>query len=153
MMETVLRAAVAFVILYAITRASGRATLGELSSFDLLLFVTMGDLIQQGVTRGDTSMFGSVAAVATIALLAVLCGVVSVKWPRKIGTKLMGNPIILMRDGVVDEAALRRERISINELLSALRQQEITSFDEVSIGILEPNGKFSFYKTEKAQQS
>ena len=50
-MEIVLRAAVTFIVLWLITRSVGRSTLGELSSFELLLFITMGDLVQQGITQ------------------------------------------------------------------------------------------------------
>ncbi len=149
MSETVIRATVAFSILYLITRASGRSTLGELSSFDLLLFITMGDLIQQGVTRGDVSLAGSVVAVATFAVLAVAFGFVNVRWPRVLGTRLTGSPIILVKNGDVDEKALRRERISINELRTAARQSEVKFLDDVELAILEPNGKFSFFRLEK----
>ena len=47
-MEVVVRAAVIWVFLWIVTRAVGRSTLGELSTFQLILYVTMGDLIQQG---------------------------------------------------------------------------------------------------------
>lgn len=151
MSETVIRAAIAFLVLYVISRASGRATLGELSSFDLLLFVTMGDLVQQGITRGDVSLSGSLAAVATFAVLAVVFGFFSVRWPRTLGSKLAGNPIILIQHGEVDEKALRRERVSINELRTAVRQSQVGSFDDVELAILEPNGKFSFYTASKGE--
>jgi uncharacterized membrane protein YcaP (DUF421 family) len=47
-MEIVVRAVVIFLFLWVVTRAVGRSTLGELSTFELLLYVTMGDLVQQG---------------------------------------------------------------------------------------------------------
>ena len=58
-MEIVIRAAVMFVFLWAVTRAVGRSTLGELSTFELVLYVTMGDLVQQAVTQQDYSVTGS----------------------------------------------------------------------------------------------
>jgi uncharacterized membrane protein YcaP (DUF421 family) len=74
-MEIVLRAAVTFIVLWLITRAVGRSTLGELSSFELLLFITMGDLVQQGITQEDHSVTGSLLAVGTIALRAERMGI------------------------------------------------------------------------------
>lgn len=57
-MEIGHRAAVTFLVLWLITRAAGRSTLGELSSFELLLSITMGDLVQQGITQEDHSVAG-----------------------------------------------------------------------------------------------
>ncbi|GAA1496805.1 hypothetical protein [Paeniglutamicibacter kerguelensis] len=78
-MEIVLRAAITFFLLWLITRAVGRSTLGELSSFELLLFITMGDLVQQGVTQEDHSVTGGLIAVGTMALLTVMLGYVNVR--------------------------------------------------------------------------
>lgn len=71
-MEIVFRALVLFVFLWIVTRAMGRSTLGELSTFELLLYVTMGDLVQQGVTQQDYSVTAAVLAVGTFALLTFL---------------------------------------------------------------------------------
>ncbi len=70
-MEIVVRAAVVWVFLWIITRAVGRSTLGELSTFQLILFVTMGDMVQQGVTQQDYSVTGSLLAVSTFAVITV----------------------------------------------------------------------------------
>ena len=51
---------------------SGGPTLGELSTFELLLYVTMGDLVQQAVTQQDYSITGGVLAVSVFALLTVI---------------------------------------------------------------------------------
>lgn len=79
LVEIVLRAAITFFLLWLITRAVGRSTLGELSSFELLLFITMGDLVQQGVTQEDHSVTGGLIAVGTMALLTVMLGYVNVR--------------------------------------------------------------------------
>ena len=76
-MDIVLRALVVFIFLWAITRLVGRSTLGELSSFELILFVCMGDLIAQGVTQQDYSITGAVLAVGTMALLTIVMAVVN----------------------------------------------------------------------------
>jgi len=70
--EIVIRAAVMFLFLWAVTRAVGRSTLGELSTFELLLYVTLGDLIQQSVTQQDYSVTSGVLAISVFALLTVV---------------------------------------------------------------------------------
>ena len=68
-MEVVVRAAAVYVFLWIVTRALGRSTLGELSTFQLLMYVVMGDLIQQGVTQQDYSVTGAVLAISTFAVI------------------------------------------------------------------------------------
>lgn len=55
-MDIVLRAGIMFVLLWVMIRASGRSTLGELSSFDLVVFLVMGNLVQQAITLEDRSL-------------------------------------------------------------------------------------------------
>jgi uncharacterized membrane protein YcaP (DUF421 family) len=70
-MEVVFRALFIFAFLWFITRVTGRSTLGELSTFQLLLYVTMGDLVQQAVTQQDYSVTSAVLAVGVFAVLTV----------------------------------------------------------------------------------
>ena len=84
-MEIIVRAVVLFLFLWAITRVVGRSTLGELSTFELLLYVTMGDLVQQAVTQQDFSMTGGILAVSVFALLTIAALVAAVALPRSAG--------------------------------------------------------------------
>lgn len=143
-MEIVIRAAIAFGLLWLLAKASGKGTLGEMSSFDLLLFVVMGDLIESGITGEDRTLTGGVLAVATFALLAVLLNSASARW-RKVDRAIEGYAIILVKDGVVDEKALLRQRITSEELKVAARQAEIESFSDIRLALLETNGKISIF--------
>ena len=62
-MDIVIRAAVAFVFILVLTRIVGRRELNSLEPFDLILLVTIGDLVQQGVTQNDFSVTGLMLAV------------------------------------------------------------------------------------------
>ena len=55
-----------------------------------------------------------------------------------------GEPIVVMQDGKVLEANLRRERISLEDLAEEMRGQQLASFDDVAWAVLESNGKISF---------
>ena len=71
-MEIMVRAAVVYVLLLGLVRALGKRELAEMSAFELLLLVTMGDLVQQGVTQEDMSITGALLAVGTMGLLVVI---------------------------------------------------------------------------------
>ena len=64
-MEIVARASITFAFLFLITRCLKKRTLGDLAPFELLLLVTLGDIVQQGITQEDFSLTGSVLAIST----------------------------------------------------------------------------------------
>ncbi len=143
-MEIVVRAIVMFLFLWLITRAVGRSTLGELSTFDLLLYVTMGDLIQQAVTQQDFSVTGGMLAVGVFALMTVLLSWVQWRFP-KLQPVVNGRAVVVIRDGEPVENALKRERLSLADLMAAARQQGIRWLDEVDLAVLEADGRISFF--------
>jgi uncharacterized membrane protein YcaP (DUF421 family) len=143
-MEIVIRAAVVFCFLWLVTRAVGRSTLGELSTFELLLYVTMGDLIQQAVTQQDYSVTGAALAISTFALLTVALSWVQWRFPR-VQPWVSGRPIIVVQDGQVDEKACRQQRLSIIDLKAATRQQGIRDLADVQLAVQEADGRISFF--------
>lgn len=143
-MEIVIRAVVMFLFLWLITRAVGRSTLGELSTFDLLLYVTMGDLIQQAVTQQDYSVTGGMLAIGVFALLTVLLSWTQWRFPR-LQPFVNGRAVVVVRDGELVEKALRQQRLSLTDLLAAARQQGIRWLDQVDLAVLEADGRISFF--------
>ncbi len=146
-MDIVVRAAVMFAFLFGLLRLMGKRELGQMTPFELVVIIVMGDLIQQGVTQADTSLTGAVLAVGTFAFLAILMSWVSHRfpWTQRI---LDGEPRVIVRDGVVDPAALVRDRMTIDEIESEMRLAGIADLSMVAWAILETNGKISFIRTD-----
>ena len=142
-MDLVVRAAVAFVLVYLITRVVGRRELSSLQPFDLILLVMIGDLVQQGVTQNDFSVTGAILVGGTIALMTVAVSYLSFRFPR-LRPALDGEPVIVVEDGRPIERNLRRNRITLEELAAAARQNQLASLDDVRWGVLETNGSISF---------
>jgi uncharacterized membrane protein YcaP (DUF421 family) len=146
-MDIVIRAAVAFVFILLLTRIVGRRELSSLEPFDLILLVTIGDLVQQGVTQNDFSVTGMGLAVGTIAMLAVLFSYLPWRF-QILRPVLEGQPVIVIEDGNVIERNLRRHRLTQEEIAAAARAQQIDSFEQVRWAVLETNGSISFIKKE-----
>ena len=146
-MEIVVRAAVIWVFLWIVTRAVGRSTLGELSTFQLILFVTMGDMVQQGVTQQDYSLTGAVLAVSTFSVITVAVSFANQRW-RRLLPITHGIPIIILRNGDPDLKALTAERMSVHDLFAAAREQGIRRLTDVELAVLEADGKISFFSAE-----
>lgn len=143
-MEIVLRALVVFAFLWVVTRATGRSTLGELSTFDLLLYVTMGDLVQQAVTQQDFSVTGGMLAVSTFALLTVGLSWLQWRLPR-VRPVTTGRPLLVFRDGRPIEAAMRSQRLAVADVLVAAREEGIRRTSEIDYAVLEADGRLSFF--------
>jgi uncharacterized membrane protein YcaP (DUF421 family) len=141
--DLVARAVVVFFVIFLVTRVVGRRELSTMEPFDLILLIVTGDLVQQGVTQSDYSLTGALTVIATIALLTVALSYLSFKVPR-LRPVLDGEPLVLVQDGEVIERNLRRERITIEELLAEARLQQIGSLAKVRFAVLETNGAISF---------
>jgi uncharacterized membrane protein YcaP (DUF421 family) len=144
-MDLVLRATVVFFLMLVITRAVGRRELSSMEPFDLILLVVMGDLIQQGVTQSDYSLTGSTIVIVTIAVLTVGTAYLSYRF-RRLRPLLEGEPVVLVAGGRVIESNLRRQRMTVEELLAEARLQSIGGLDAVEYAVLETNGRVSFLK-------
>ncbi len=142
-MDIVIRATVAFLLIFMLTRVVGRRELGSLEPFDLILLVVIGDLAQQGVTQSDASLTGTLLAIATFGLLSVVLSYASFRF-RRMRPLLEGEPIVLVENGTPIAGNLKRERITIDELTAEARLQHIASIADVRWAVLETSGKISF---------
>ena len=144
-MDLVVRAIFVFFLMLVITRAVGRRELSSMEPFDLILLVVMGDLIQQGVTQSDYSLTGATIVIVTIAVLTVGTAYLSYRF-RRLRPLLEGEPVVLVAGGRLIESNLRRQRMTVEELLAEARLQSIGGLDAVEYAVLETNGRVSFLK-------
>ncbi|TML69062.1 MAG: DUF421 domain-containing protein [Actinobacteria bacterium] len=144
-MDIVLRGIAIYVFIYVLTRVVGRRELSSLEPFDLILLIILGDSVQQGLTQDDYSVTGAMIAIATIAALQVSTSWLSFRFPR-LRPVLDGEPIVVVEDGKPIERNLKRERLTIEELMEEARMQQIASMDEIQWAVLENSGTISFVK-------
>ncbi|HEX6263618.1 MAG TPA: YetF domain-containing protein [Actinomycetota bacterium] len=142
-MEIILRATAVYFFVYLLLRAMGKRELGEMSAFELVLLVMIGDLVQQAVTQEDMSVTGAVLAVGTIAFWVMASSYLAFKSSRA-EEVLESPPVVVVRDGVVQREALRIERVSEADLMESARKHGVDDLRKVTLAVLESDGKFSF---------
>ena len=142
-MEIVLRTSVIFAFLLHLTRGMKRRTLADMAPFELLLLVTVGDVVQQGITQEDYSLTGSILAVSTMALWITALSYITWR-SRRAAALIDGVPVVIVQHGQTVETVLRSERLPLEEVLEAARQRGIESLNEVKLAVLEPTGRISF---------
>jgi uncharacterized membrane protein YcaP (DUF421 family) len=141
-MEIVIRASVVFAALFLLTRGVSKRSLGDMSPFEMLLLVTVGDIVQQGITQEDMSITGAVLAVTAFGFwISVLTWVT---WRSDRARRLIeGVPVVLVRDGVPVDAALAVEQLPLDEVLEAARQNGVEHLESIKLAVLEVNGRIS----------
>src|SRR3954452_14923400 len=97
-MDIVVRAAIAFVFIFILTRVIGRRELNSLEPFDLILLVMMGDLVQQGVTQNDFSVTGLLLAGVAVEVMTVFFSCLSFGEVPRLPMNC-GEPVILVVNG------------------------------------------------------
>ncbi len=144
-MDIVVRATVIFFFLFILLRMIGARELGELSPFELIVTIMLGDLVQQAITQNDFSLTGAVIAVSTIVFWSVMLSWISYYSPG--AQKLLeGEPRVIIKDGEFLAASARPLRVTRREVESAMRGDGIAAISDIAWGVLEPNGRLTFIK-------
>ena len=145
-MEIIIRSTIIYIFLWAVARGVGKRELSEMTAFELILLVTMGDLIQQGATQEDMSITGAMLAVGTLAFWILVFAYLSWRFKR-LRPAFEGVPVVVIRHGRPLDQVLKIERLTLDEVCEAARNQGVRDLAEVEFGVLEPDGKFSFLTT------
>lgn len=143
-MDIVIRSIIVFAFLWLVIRVSGKREVAQLTAFDLILLVTVGDLISQGVVQEDYSLTSAVVAVSTFSVAAMALAFVSRHVPRS-RPVLEGRPRVVIRDGEPLLDVLASELLTFDDLAEGARQNGIRRFSDVELAVLETDGVFSFF--------
>lgn len=140
--ELVLRALIVFSFLLIALRATGKRHMGQLAPFDLVLLLILSNAVQNSMNAGDNSLLGGLISAATLLLLDYIFGWITFK-NKKASRIIEGQPQILVHNGKVFEKALTYEKMTREELETAIRKEGLKSVLEVEYAILENNGGIS----------
>src|ERR1700744_6231119 len=121
LVEKVIRPVVIYLCLVVFLRLFGKRELAQLNPFDLVVLLCLSNTVQNAIIGDDNSVTGGI--VGGFALLAINWATMWVLFRApKVNHALEGTPTTLIQDGQVDEAALRRETLSHEELISVLNK-------------------------------
>ena len=140
--EKILRSVVVYLFLLVAFRLTGKRQVGQLTPFDLVLLLLISNVVQNAVIGNDNSLGGGLLGAATILLLNLL--VVEITYRSKRLRRLLeATPTILVHNGKVLHQNLARERVTMEDLLAALRRNGVADVAHVRIAMLEENGGIS----------
>lgn len=146
-----IKVVVGFVTLFFIITVTGRTSISQLTPFHLVFVLVLGDFLGSTIYEDQVRIFHFLYAIGLWTLLMLGVEFLTLK-KKSTRSLLVGNPSIIIRDGIIDPRMLRRNKLDLNQILSILRQSNVFSIREVKYGILEPNGQISTLLKSKYQK-
>lgn len=146
-LEKVVRPLLVYLILLAVFRRASKRELAQATLFDFLIILLISNVVQNAMIGEDNSVLGATAGAITLVLLSGWLNRVTSR-SKRVRVLLEGRPVLVVRDGVLDETAMRREAVSRNDLLSAIRKQGLTRLADVSFAIVELDGSISVIRAD-----
>jgi uncharacterized membrane protein YcaP (DUF421 family) len=141
--DAIFRAAAAYAFLIVLLRLAGRRTLGELTPFDFVVLLLIGDLMREPLTRGDPSFVHGSILCATLVGLDIVLAAAKAR-SRRVERWLDGVPVVLVRDGQPLEDVMRRARVGEEDVLAAARMhQGLEHMAQIRVAVLERTGVIS----------
>ncbi|NMZ45630.1 DUF421 domain-containing protein [Pseudomonas oryzihabitans] len=142
-MESVLRAAALYAFLLVLFRITGRRALSEITTFDFVLLLVIGEATQQALLGDDFSVINAFVVIATLVLIDILLSLFKERSPR-VGRFLDGVPLIVVEYGKPLTERLRKARLTEEDILEAARQsQGLERLEQIRFAVLEKNGQIS----------
>ena len=149
MLVTLTRAAILYFFVIICMRLMGKRQLGELQPTELVITILISEIVTIPMQDNGIPLINSIFAVLLLVCLEIFNSAMCLKSAR-IRSIVEGNPIIVIRNGVVDQKKLRQLRFSIEDLLEQLRQKDIFDINDVRYAFIETNGQLSvMLKPEK----
>lgn len=141
-MEGILRAIFAFIVLLVLTRLVGRRQFSQLTFFDFVTGTAIGAMGAIMATNMNVNIWGVFAAFLTFMVLLILNGYAALE-SRPLRKLLQGEPVVVIHNGKILEGNMGVMRYSMDDLMTGLREKGYFDFTQVEFAVLETDGRLS----------
>lgn len=142
MAVTLLRTLILYIVIMVAMRIMGKRQVGDMQPSDLVVSLLISEIAAMPIDNIDRPIVNGIIAVFLLVFLETALACISLK-SGKLRRVVNGAPVIIINRGKVDRSALKRLRITTDELLEALRGQGFFDISTVQYAIIEPNGQLS----------
>lgn len=142
-MDSILRAISIYVLLLVLFRVAGKRSLADVTTFDLLLLMIIGEATQQALLGDDFSSINAALVIITLIVIDIGLSLVKLRHPF-VDLLLEGSPTLIVEHGRPLRARLAEARLREEDILLAARQnQGLERMEQIRFAILEKNGRIS----------
>jgi len=140
-LEKILRPIIVYLCLVAFVRLFGKRELAQLNPFDLVVLLCLSNTVQNAIIGDDNTVSGGIIGVFALLTINFVVSRILFNYPS-LTRMVEGTETVLIRDGKIDQEALRREALTELELKTVLHKQGLNDFSQVARCVLEPSGNF-----------
>ena len=149
MLNTFVRVSIIYLLVLIVMRLMGKREISQMQPFELVIAIMIADLASVPMADTGIPIFNGIIPILTLLAFQLILSILNMK-SIKLRAIICGKPQILIFRGKIDEKALKKEKITINELQERLRQSNIFNIGDVEYAILETSGQISvIQKPEK----
>lgn len=141
-LEVIIRTLTAVIVLFLLTRLLGKRQISQLSFFEYITGITIGDLAASVSLDINNNWYLPVISLAVWVLVQLGIEFVQLKSHRVRGL-IDSSTTILIKDGKILEDNLKKERLTTDELLEQLRKKDVFKISEVQHAVMEPSGEIN----------
>lgn len=152
MLISLIRAVILYFFVIFSVRVMGKRQIGELQPAELVITILISQIVTVPMQDNGFPLINTVIPVCILISLEIIMSIVAMKLP-KIRRIVSGNPKIIIRDGKIDQRALRQLRLTVDDLLEALRQKDVFDLAVIDYAIIETNGKLSVLLNPESQNA
>ncbi|MBQ6878463.1 MAG: DUF421 domain-containing protein [Oscillospiraceae bacterium] len=144
------RTLIIYFIIIVCLRIMGKRQLGELQPSEFVIAILISNIATLSIEDTNIPLTGAVVPIITLMSAEVILSFITLK-SGKAQTIVTGNPVVIIRNGNIDQKSMRELRFSIEDLMSQLRINGIFDIEEVSWAIVETNGQLTVYQKPEYQ--
>lgn len=144
-LTTILRTLLGFGVLFLLTRVLGKKQLSQMTFFTYITGIALGNIAGDMVVHRDIKLIDGVTGLTVWAFLTLTIEYIALK-SSKARILLDGEPTIIIKQGKINEKAMKSNKLNMDDLTMLLRIKNVFSIKEVDYAILEPNGQISVLK-------
>jgi len=134
---------VGFLVLFVISKLLGKKQMGELDFIDYVVGISIGSIAaEMAVNAENIPFYHYVIAMIVFFALTFLIDIVSLK-NNFFKRLFIGSPLVIIKDGKIDYRALKKSKLSINDLVSLARVKNYFNLDDIAYAVFETNGTLS----------
>jgi uncharacterized membrane protein YcaP (DUF421 family) len=142
-MESILRVLAVYAFLLVVFRASGKRTLSEATTFDLVLLLVISEATQQALVQDDYSVTNALVVILTFLAVDVALSLLKQRAPR-VERLVDSVPLVILADGRPLRERMERERIDEEDILEQARARHgLERLDQIAYAVLERSGNIS----------
>ena len=152
MAVVLIRACILYVIITFSLRLMGKRQLGELQPSELVVTILISNIAAIPVEDSSVPMLMGVVPILTLVSLDVIVSAIMLKFP-KFRKLMIGSPRVIMSEGVIMQKEMKRLRYTVDDLVEAMREEQIFDITEIWYAIVETTGKIHFLKKKDYQSA